>query len=259
MAPAPSLQDLIDRVIKDTPDQSPLVRLQTAASMMRTVGETADGALGYFVDQARRAGHSWSDIGESLGVSKQAAHQRHGPRLSIGPEDLERLTERARGVLASCETAARSLGHSFIGTEHLLLAQYAEPESLGAQVLVESGLSADAVRRGILDRIGEGSGAPEGQLSFTPRAVQALSTSLAVAVELGHNYIGTEHLLLGTARGDGVAATLLQAAGLDEATLRSRITARLASLQPPASPAAAPKRAPTTRARPSQKAKSARR
>jgi hypothetical protein len=259
MAPAPSLQDLIDRVINDTPDPSPLVRLRTAAFMMATVSETADGALGYFVDQARRAGHSWSEIGESLGVSKQAAQQRHGPRLSMVPGNLERLTERARRMLASSETTARSLGHSFIGTEHLLLAQYTEPESLGAQVLTESGLSSDAVRSAILDRIGPGSGAGEGQLPFTPRAIQALSSALAAAVELGHNYIGTEHLLLGTARGDGVGAELLQAAGLNEESVRSKITAKLAALRPPSPPAVGPEPAGTPRARRSQKARSARR
>jgi hypothetical protein len=258
MAPAPSLQDLIDRVINDTPDGSPLVRLRTAASMMATVNETADGALGYFVDQARRAGHSWSEIGESLGVSKQAAQQRHGPRLSVVPGNLERLTERARRMLASCETTARSLGHSFIGTEHLLLAQYTEPEGLGAQVLVESGLSSDTVRSGIVDRIGPGSGASEGQLPFTPRAIQALSSALATAVELGHNYIGTEHLLLGTARGDGVGAELLRAAGLDEESIRSKITGKLTALRPPSPPAAGPEPAAPP-ARRSQKARSARR
>jgi ATP-dependent Clp protease ATP-binding subunit ClpA len=162
-------------------------------------------------------------------------------------------------VLASCETAARSLGHSFIGTEHLLLAQYTEPEGLGAQVLSESGLSSEAVRNAIVDRIGPGAGAGEGQLPFTPRATQALSSALTAALELGHNYIGTEHLLLGTARGDGVGAELLRAAGLDEESIRSKVTGKLADLASPSPSAAGPEPAGTPRARRSQKARSTRR
>jgi ATP-dependent Clp protease ATP-binding subunit ClpC len=125
--------------------------------------------------------------------------------------------------------------------------------------LIESGLSSDAVRSAILDRIGPGSGEGEGQLPFTPRAIQALSSALAAAVELGHNYIGTEHLLLGTARGDGVGAELLQAAGLDEESIRSKILDKLAALRPPSPPAAGPEPAGTPRARRSQKARPARR
>lgn len=255
MAPAPSLQELIDLVINDSADESPLVRLQTAASTMSQVSETADGALGYFVDQARRAGHSWSEIGESLGVSKQAAQQRHGPRLSVGPGTLDRLTDRAQRVLASSQMAARHLGHNFIGTEHLLLAQYDEPDGVGAQVLIECGLSSDAVRKAVLERIGQGSGGGEGPLPFTPRATQLLTSASAAALELGHNYIGTEHLLLGTARGDGVAAKVLEEAGIDEGTLLDRIMAKLASLSPSAPQAAGPKQEPRTRGGGGRKAK----
>src|SRR5690242_4020540 len=139
MAPAPTLQDLISLVVADAPDDEPLSRLAAASTLMREVGETADAALGYFVDQARRAGHSWSEIGDALGVSKQAAQQRHGLRLGGIPVTFERFTVRAKNVVAASEMAARSLGHGFIGTEHLLLAQYSEPDGLGAKTLVEAG------------------------------------------------------------------------------------------------------------------------
>src|SRR3954466_3712076 len=128
MAPAPSMQDLISLVVADAPDEQPLNRLTTAATLVRDVGETADAALGYFVDQARRAGHSWSEIGDALGVTKQAAQQRH---LRAGGgiiTNLERFTDRARRTVAAGEFAARNLGHGFIGTEHLLLALFGEPE-----------------------------------------------------------------------------------------------------------------------------------
>src|SRR5438309_10254478 len=203
MAPAPSIQELISVVVADCPDDEPLGRLTTAATLMREVGDTADAALGYFVDQARRSGHSWSEIGDALGVSKQAAQQRHGLRLGGIPVTFERFTARAKSVVAASEMAARSLGHGYIGTEHLLLAQYAEPDGLGAQALVEAGLPADAVKSAVIERVGEGPGTGEDRPPFTPRAVEALKEALAVALELGHNYIGTEHLLMGTARIDG--------------------------------------------------------
>jgi hypothetical protein len=232
MAPALSIQDLISEVLADAPDAEPLTRLATAASMMRDVGDNVDATLGYFVDQARRAGHSWSEIGEALGVSKQAAQQRHGPRLGAIPVTFERFTARARAVLEASEMAARDLGHGFIGTEHLLLAQYSEPEGVGAQVLSEGGLEADDVRTAIVDRIGRGPGAGDARPPYTPRAIEALKGALTVALELGHNYIGTEHLLLGVAAIDGgVANHILSGAGLDETSLREKVLAKLTDVQ----------------------------
>src|SRR4051812_43412720 len=227
MAPAPSIQDLISIVVADCPDDEPLGRLTTAASLMRDVGDTADAALGYFVDQARRSGRSWSEIGDALGVSKQAAQQRHGLRLGGIPVTFERFTERAKSVMAASEAAARGLGHGYIGTEHLLLAQYAEPDGLGAQTLVEAGLPADAAKSAVIDRVGEGPGTGEGRPPFTPRAVEALKEALAAALELGHNYIGTEHLLMGAGRIDGgLAAIILREAGIDNDALRAKLTAK---------------------------------
>ena len=232
MAPAPSIQDLISIVVADCPDDEPLGRLSTAAALMREVGDTADAALGYFVDQARRSGRSWSEIGDALGVSKQAAQQRHGLRLGGIPVTFERFTERAKSVVAASEAAARDLGHGYIGTEHLLLAQYAEPDGLGAQALVEAGLPAEAVRSSIVDRVGEGPGTGDERPPFTPRAVEALKEALAVALELGHNYIGTEHLLLGVSRIEaGLAAIILREGGVDDDALRTKLMAKLTAVQ----------------------------
>ena len=231
MAP-PTLQDLIREVEHDAPDDQPLTRLRIAASMMQAVNEVTDAALGYFVDQARRAGHSWSEIGESLGVSKQAAQQRHVARATSGgmmPVTFERFTDRARSVVALSESVARDLGHTFIGTEHLLLAQFSMPEGLAGQVLLESGLTKQKVRDAILDQIGRGPGTGDDRPSFTQKAALAFTGALAVALELGHNYIGTEHLLLGVARTDGVGASILRNAGLDEDALRPKVVARLAA------------------------------
>ena len=126
MAPAPSLPEVIHLVEAEAADSSPLASLQTASSLVRELTEVGDATLGYFVDQARHAGHSWSDIGEALGVSKQAAQQRHTVPL---PPDLSAptfspFTPRALSVVTAAEKVARDRGHSYIGTEHLLLALY---------------------------------------------------------------------------------------------------------------------------------------
>jgi hypothetical protein len=245
MTPAPTLQELIHEVDQDSPSDEPLKRLETAAGMIRSLSDAGDAALGYFVDQARRAGHSWSEIGESLGVSKQAAQQRQVVRaLGLTTVTFERFTERARRVVASSEECAREFQHNYVGTEHLLLAQYSMPEGLGAQILTESGLSADVVRKAIRDRVGNGASVPDGHLPFTPRANEALTGALAAALELGHNYIGTEHLLLGLVRTDGLANEILKTAGLDTAELTPKVIAKLTGFQAskPAKPRAARKR-----------------
>jgi hypothetical protein len=232
MAPTPSLQDLINAVVNESVDDRPLTRLRTAAALARSVNETTDAALGYFVDQARRAGHSWSEIGESLGVSKQAAQQRQSARggIVMPPVTFERFTERARNVLAQSEAVARDLGHDYKGTEHLLLAQFSEPEGLGSVVLTESGLSADAARDAVLNEVGRGPGSPEEMLAFTPEAIQGLSAALTSALELGHNYIGTEHMLIGITKTESAGSRILRARGLDEETVRAKLKAKLADL-----------------------------
>ncbi len=230
--PPVSLEDLIGAVEREAADDAPLTRLRTAASMTQLVNDVTDAGLGYFVDQARRAGHSWSEIGEALGVSKQAAQQRQRTRtvtLTM-PLTFERFTERARNVLASSKSIAQELGHDYVGTEHLLLAQYAESEGLGAQILVESGLRARAVRKAVLEAVGKGSGAPEGRLVFTPTAVESLTAAMTVALERKHNYIGTEHLLLGVSRTEGLAARILLQAGLDEGSLSQKLESKLGAL-----------------------------
>jgi hypothetical protein len=225
-----SLQDVIQRVETET-DEQPLSRLQTAAALVRELAETGDAALGYFVDQARHAGHSWSEIGDALGVSKQAAQQKQTVRMSLGVNGptLERLTDRARAVVAGTEPIARSRGHAYIGTEHLLLALYLQPEGLAAQILVESGLPEDKAEAAVGTRVERGSGAPEEKLPFAPRAIAVFNGALSSAVEMGHDYIGTEHLLLGMARGSSIAADVLEEIGLTEESLVAKVTAKMAA------------------------------
>ena len=228
--PAPvSLPEVIHWVDAETSGEQPLARLQTASALVRELADIGDAVLGYFVDQARHAGHSWSEIGDALGVSKQAAQQKHTVRLSLGlnAPTFERFTPRARSAVAQAEPIAREWGHDAIGSEHLFLALYREPDGVGAQVLVESGLTADQATAAVGGRVERGASAPEGKISFTPRAIAVFTGALASALEMGHNYIGTEHLLLGLARGDGVAADVLDEFGLTEESLAARVTAKL--------------------------------
>jgi Clp amino terminal domain, pathogenicity island component len=224
----PSLQDVIQLV--EVENHQPLSRLSAASALVRDMAEVGDAALGYFVDQARHAGHSWSEIGEALGVSKQAAQQKHVGRVSLGLKGptFQRFTPRARNVLSAAEPIARNLGHAYIGTEHLLLALYREPEGLAAQILVESDLPAEEAEAAVSQRTERGGSTPEGNLSFTAKAISMFSAALASALELGHNYIGTEHLLLGLVQGDGLAAEVLEGAGLSEQVLTAKVTEKLA-------------------------------
>src|SRR5580692_1638709 len=124
---------------------------------------------------------------------------------------FERFTNRARHVVVLSQEEARLLNHNYIGTEHILLGLLGEPESIGGQVLAGFGLTLDGVRGEVLEKIGRGKSAPAGHIPFTPRAKKTLELSLREALSIKHNYIGTEHILLGLIReGEGVAAQILR-------------------------------------------------
>jgi len=124
---------------------------------------------------------------------------------------FERFTNRARHVVVLSQEEARLLSHNYIGTEHILLGLLGEPESIGGQVLAGFGLTLDGVRGEVVEKIGRGKSAPAGHIPFTPRAKKTLELSLREALSIKHNYIGTEHILLGLIReGEGVAAQILR-------------------------------------------------
>jgi ATP-dependent Clp protease ATP-binding subunit ClpA len=123
---------------------------------------------------------------------------------------FERFTERARQVVVLAQEEARALKHNYIGTEHILLGLLREEEGVAAQVLRSFDVTAEGVRAQIVQIVGEGDEAPTGQIPFTPRAKKVLELALREALSLGHNYIGTEHILLGVTReNEGVAARIL--------------------------------------------------
>jgi ATP-dependent Clp protease ATP-binding subunit ClpC len=137
---------------------------------------------------------------------------------------FERFTERARRVVVHAQEEARDLNHSYIGTEHLLLGLMREPESAAARALRELGIGQDGVREQVVEIVGRGSDAPPGHIPFTPRAKKVLELSLREALQLSHNYIGTEHILLGLIReGHGVAAKVLASLGGDLSRVRDKV------------------------------------
>lgn len=145
---------------------------------------------------------------------------------------FERFTDRARRVIVLAQEEAKMLNHNYIGTEHLLLGLIHEGEGAAAKALESLGISLDAVREQVQDTIGQGQQQPTGHIPFTPRAKKVLELSLREALQLGHNYIGTEHVLLGLIReGEGVAAQVLVKLGADLNRVRQQVIQQLSGYQ----------------------------
>ena len=145
---------------------------------------------------------------------------------------FERFTDRARRVVVLAQDEARSLNHNYIGTEHLLLGLITEGEGVAAKALESLDINKDAVRSAVIDIIGEGEKPVEGHIPFTPRAKRVFELSLREALQLGHNYIGTEHLLLGLLKeGEGVASQVLIKLGADLSKVRQTVIELLSGYQ----------------------------
>jgi predicted component of type VI protein secretion system len=231
MTPGPSLQDLITTVQADAASDDALDRLATASRTVAEMEEVGDAVLGHFVDQCRRSGHSWSEISNALGVTKQAAHKR----FSFGTPSFERFTERARTALRAATEEARSLGHNYVGTEHLLLGLFEPARGIAAQVLAENDITREQVEEAILAAVPRSQAiSADVKLPYTPRAVASLERTLTEALALGHNYIGTEHLLLGLF-GDTatLAGTILTDLGADREHVREQVIEKLSTYVKP--------------------------
>lgn len=210
-----SLDALIHDVEVRSPSPEPLELLATASATVQDLSETSDALLSHFVDRSRRAGHSWSEIGEALGVTKQAVQKRFtGEKQWLRGAQL--LTPRAKAVLTDrAEEAAKELRTAAsISTEALLLALWGESKGLAAKLLKDQGVTKPktvaAIRKIVpgteQDFVG----------GYTPRAWRVMESLVAISASLGHNYIGTEHVLIGLLSGDSetVAARALDALGV---------------------------------------------
>ena len=260
MAPPPTLQDLIDAVRQDAGTDDPIGQLAVAAETASDLEQTTDALLGHFVDRCRREGRSWSEISAALGVTKQAVHKRFAAPLAErlaaarGRPTFERFTQRARRALVAAADAASASGHREIGTGHLLLGLYAEPEGVAAKALLGMQVSRDQVvtllreawaRPGARDEPATPAGIDDkqagathtdqeaaataepgtaGRLPMSAGGRTALLNALTIALEFGHNYIGTEHILLALYRDpDSLAARVLAQAGADRSETQVRV------------------------------------
>jgi hypothetical protein len=204
VTPGPSLQALIAAVRADAATDDDIEQLATASRTVADLVEVADATLGHFVDQCRRQGRSWSEISRALGVTKQAAHKR------FATPALERFTPRARAVVQAAADEARSLGQGDIGTEHVLMGLFAPAEGIAAQVLNDAGITRAVVEQRIRDGAARGSLLADAEPSFTPRATACIERAVTEALRLGHNYVGTEHLLLAVfGDSESLAASIL--------------------------------------------------
>lgn len=244
MAPAPTPEELIESVRRDAPTGAALDQLTTASRMVAQLSEVGDAVLDHYVDQARREGRSWAEISGILGVSKQAAHKRFATAIggtlaemirslfSASEGDLprmERFTERTRTCLEAAPRRATELHHGYVGTEHLLLGLYAEPDSVATRILVGHGITAESVRDAIIEELGPAPDEAPASTPFTPRARKVFEEALAQALGLGHNYIGTEHFLLALyQQPDGIAAKILLDQGLDADAAAAAVAEELA-------------------------------
>jgi hypothetical protein len=197
------LADLIVGVESDLPDAEPLAWITEAQTRSRRLGELGDLLVGHFVEQARQSGASWSQIGDAIGVTKQAAQQRW-----VSPQ-FERFTERARNAIVVSQERARADQSPRIGAEQLLFGLLSEPESMAAQALAALAGSAEAVRAAVESRIVAGDTVLKGAIPFTPECKVAIRQAITEALDLDHDYVGTEHLLLALLSTENPARVIL--------------------------------------------------
>jgi Clp amino terminal domain, pathogenicity island component len=203
------LDDLIEAISRTHADA--LERLSTAVMAADHLGEVADHLIGHFVDQARRSGASWTDIGRSMGVTKQAAQKRFVASPPDPREGFSRFTEQARNVVVAGQNAARSARNTEIAPAHLVLGLLAEPGDTGAAALVAQGTPLDAVRAAAAAALPPAADEVPEIIPFDPGARKALELTFREALRLGHDAVGTGHILLALLEheaGDGVLSGL---------------------------------------------------
>jgi len=243
------LDELISYVKRQ--EGTALDRVAAAMRISEHLDELADHLIGHFVDQARKAGASWTEIGQSMGITKQAAQKRFVPtavpwRLSPDEADWQalladafrshpfsRFTARARNSLKAAAEEAREHGHHHVYPEHLVIGLLHEPEGLAAKAIVGLGVSLEATRQVLLAAMPPppGSKPTDGKLPLSPRAKKAMELTVRQALRLEHNYIGTEHLLLGVLEEEeGTGGRVLAGLGLTTERVKPPLLAELQRL-----------------------------
>ncbi|MBT2451509.1 ATP-dependent Clp protease ATP-binding subunit [Streptomyces sp. ISL-43] len=229
------LDDLIEAIKKVHTDT--LEQLSGAVVAAEALGDVADHLIGHFVDQARRSGASWTDIGRSMGVTRQAAQKRFVPKADKAGEgnDVDaaqgfgRFTPRARNVVVTAQNEARAAGNTEIAAAHLVLGLLADSESLAAIALRAQGVALEDVRAAVTAVLPAPVAEVPELVPFDAAAKKALELTFREALRLGHGYVGTEHILLALLEledGEGVLASL----GLDKAATEATVAEALESV-----------------------------
>ncbi|MGK5519936.1 Clp protease N-terminal domain-containing protein [Micromonospora sp. URMC 107] len=226
------LDDLIQAIKKAHPDA--LDQLTDAVIAADHLGDVADHLIGHFVDQARRSGASWTEIGRSMGVSKQAAQKRFVPKADETPLDPQqgfaRFTPRARNVVMASQNEARATGHAEIRPEHLVLGLLSEPEALAAKAIVAQGVSLERVREAATAALPPPAAEVPDLIPYDAQGKKALELTFREALRLGHNYIGTEHILLALLEHENGAGAL-SGLGVTKAAAEEWVAAALRAVQ----------------------------
>lgn len=225
----------IDQLQAEIPAGTALERLSAASALAERLRARGDELLDQFVDAARSSGSSWSEIGCTLGTSKQAAHERFAaladPPAGQAPFGL---TGTAADVLSTAAEQARELGHHYIRPEHLILGLLAQPDELGAQALAGLGVSPQSVRSRVVERLGTAAPRPSGSLGASPQTKRLLELARAIAKSLGHRCPKTEHILLAATspKLHSPAASLLADCGATPDRVRDQLTRMLLAEAP---------------------------
>ncbi|MEO3808473.1 Clp protease N-terminal domain-containing protein [Sphaerisporangium sp. B11E5] len=220
MAEAPRLDDLINVITSRHPDGDPLGQLSDAVVLGEHLGELADHLIGHFVDRARHSGASWTEIGQSMGVTRQAAQKRFVPKepQSATENDLRIFAlydAAARTAVVHAQEEARRAGHDTITPEHLLIALLEDPETTAARAVHALGVTPETVRQAVAGHYGPQAETVPAAIPFTPLSKKALELTHREALRLGHKHIGAEHLLLAVITLDeGPAAEVLRGLGI---------------------------------------------
>lgn len=220
------LDDLIDAIKKS--HSSALDQLSGAVVAADHLGDVADHLIGHFVDQARRSGASWTEIGRSMGVTKQAAQKRFVPKDPGQPSDLDpsqgfsRFTTRAKNVVMAAQNEARAAANPQISPGHLVLGLLCAPDALAAQAITAQNVPLDAVRRAATARLAPKTDQLPDLIPFDPQARKALELTFREALRMNHDRIGTGHILLALLELEDGSGPLTDA-GIDKAAAQARI------------------------------------
>jgi len=215
-----SLADLIARLYEELPDADDLARISEARLRAQALSDLGDKLVDHYVSEAKLGGASWSEISDALGGTNPAAQKRRAPNA------FERFTDLNRHSIVLAQEAARTHRHELIGTEHLLLGLLSEPRGLAYEVLTAQADSEQDIRDAIEDAMPPaGEKTLQGHIAFGPDSKEAIEQALRASSDLGHDWVGTEHTLLGLTRAEKcLAAHILHNLGFTSDNLHGMVT-----------------------------------